>query len=318
MGTNHQSELESFLTFAPASASFGGMDGAAPEPETAKALIVPIPYDATTTYIPGTRHGPGAILRASQQLELFDDETGTEVFRIGIATLEEMEADVSSPEIMVAKVRSLGVKILSAGIFPLMLGGEHLLSLGMIQAAASRIDNLSILQLDAHGDLRETYQGTEYSNACVMRLASRYGQLVPVGVRSMSAEEHSWVLEQNLPVFYAADIYKQSDWQALALEQLGPNVYITIDLDVFDPACMPAVGTPEPGGLYWYEVLELLRLVCHSRNVVGADIMELTPLPGHVAPEFFAAKLAYKLLTYRFATELSHLQKTVMHPTAHS
>jgi len=310
MGINHQSGLESLPTFAAASASFGGMDGAARDPESAKVLIVPIPYDATTTYIPGTRAGPGAILRASQQLELFDDETGTEVFRIGIATLEEMEPEVSSPETMVSKVQSVGETILTAGLFPLVLGGEHLMSLGMIQAAASRMDHLSILQLDAHGDLRESYQGTEHSNACVMRLASRYGQLVPVGVRSLSAEEYSWAAEQELPVFYAADLYKRSDWQVRALEQLGPNVYITIDLDVFDPACMPAVGTPEPGGLYWYEVLELLRLVCRSRNVVGADIMELCPLPGNVAPNFFAAKLAYKLLTYRFETELSHLQNS--------
>jgi agmatinase len=307
MTTHNQSESGPFLTLAAASASFGGMDGAARDLESAKVLIIPIPYDATTTYIPGTRHGPGAILRASQQLELFDEETGIEVFRIGIATLEEMEADVSSPETMVTKVRSLGEKILSAGLFPLVLGGEHLVSLGMIRAAASRVDQLSILQLDAHSDLRQTYQGTEYSNACVMRLASRYGQLVPVGVRSLSAEEHNWALEQKLPVFYAADIYTRSDWQARVLEQLGPNVYITIDLDVFDPAYMPAVGTPEPGGLNWYEVLELLRLVCRARHVVGADIMELCPLPANVAPDFFAAKLTYKLLTYRFERELSHV-----------
>lgn len=304
MSSDQQYGLESFATFAAASASFGGRDGASPDPEEAKILIIPVPYDATTTYVPGTRHGPRAILQASQQLELFDDETGQEVFRVGISTLEEMEVDVSSPKAMVARVRSLGEKILAAGLFPLMLGGEHLLSLGMIQAVASRTDDLSILQLDAHADLRETYQGTEHSNACVMRLASPYGKVVPVGIRSLSSEEHLWTEEQHLTIFYASDINSRSDWQEEVVAQLGPQVYITIDLDVFDPAIMPAVGTPEPGGLYWYEVIKLLRLVCQARQVVGADIMELCPQPGNIAPDFFAAKLAYKLLSYRFETEL--------------
>ena len=300
MSTEQKYGLESFANLAAASTSFGGRDGASLDPENAQVLIIPVPYDATTTYMPGTRQGPGAILRASQQLELFDEETGQEVFRIGIATLEEMEVDASKPRAMVAKVRSLGEKTLDAGLFPLMLGGEHLLSLGMIQAMADRVDDFSVLQLDAHTDLRETYQGAEYSNACVMRLASRYAKLVPVGIRSMSSQEHLWAQEQALPIFFAADIHNRSDWQKEVVAQLRPQVYITIDLDVFDPAIMPAVGTPEPGGLYWYEVLELLRLVCRSREVVGADIMELCPQPGNIAPDFFAAKLAYKLLSYRF------------------
>jgi agmatinase len=185
-----------------------------------------------------------------------------------------------------------------------MLGGEHLLSLGMIQAVASRTEDLSILQLDAHADLRQTYQGAEHSNACVMRLASRYGPLVPVGIRSLSAEEIRWSEQEDLPVFYAKDICNRSDWQEKVVAQLHSHVYITIDLDVFDPAVMPAVGTPEPGGLHWYEVLKLLRSVCQAKKVVGADIMELCPQPGNIAPDFFAAKLAYKLLAYRFESEL--------------
>jgi agmatinase len=287
MSSDQQYEGEFFPALAAASASFGGRDGATVDPEKAKVLIFPVPYDGTTTYTPGTRQGPSAILQASQHLELFDDEIGHEVFRVGIATLEEMEADVSSPQAMVAKVRSLGEKILDAGFFPLMLGGEHLLSLG------------------AHTDLRETYQGTGHSNACVMRLASRYGALVPVGIRSLSAEEHRWTEEQSLQVFYATDICNRWDWQEKVVAQLRPHVYITIDLDVFDPAVMPAVGTPEPGGLHWYEVLKLLRSVCQARKVVGADIMELCPQPGNIAPDFFAAKLAYKLIAYRFESELS-------------
>ena len=305
MRSDERYEREFFPVLAAASASFGGRDGAAADPKKAKVLILPVPYDGTTTYTAGTRRGPSAILQASQHLELFDEETGQEVYRVGIATLEEMEVDVSSPQGMVAKVKSLGEKILDGGFFPLMLGGEHLLSLGMIQAVASRTEDLSILQLDAHTDLRETYQGTEHSNACVMRLASRYGALVPVGIRSLSAEEYRWTEEQSLQVFYAKDLYNRSDWQEKVVGQLHSHVYITIDLDVFDPGVMPAVGTPEPGGLHWYEVLKLLRSVCRARKVVGADIMELCPQPGNIAPDFFTAKLAQKLLAYRFESELS-------------
>jgi agmatinase len=212
---------------------------------------------------------------------------------------------------MVAKVKSIGEKALESGLFPLMLGGEHLLSLGMIQAIAGRVTDLSILQLDAHADLRKTYQDAEYNNACVMRLASQYGSLVPVGVRSMSLEEHDWARNQRLPIFYAADLHKQREWQKKVVAQLRPFVYVTIDLDVFDPAVMPAVGTPEPGGLYWYEILHLLRLVGEARQIVGADIMELCPQPGNIAPDFLAAKLAYKLLSYRFSGATAELGQSI-------
>jgi agmatinase len=237
-------------------------------------------------------------LQASKQVELFDRETGQEIDRLGIATLEEVDVDVSSPAAMVARVRNIGEQVLDSGLFPLMLGGEHLLSLGMIQAVAGGMDDLTILQLDAHTDLRQTYQGTDYSNACVMRLASRYAPLVSVGVRSMSLEEHLWAQDQHIPIFHAADIHQRGGWQEDVLAQLRSRVYLTIDLDVFDPAAMPAVGTPEPGGLYWYEVLELIRLVSRKRQLVGADIMELCPQPGNIAPDFFAAKLACKVLCY--------------------
>jgi agmatinase len=301
MKAGYNNRLGSNSVLVSASAAFGGSGAAATDLKRAQALIIPVPFDATTTYHPGTRHGPAAILRASQQLELFDEETCREVFGAGIATLEEVEVEAGSSSSMVTKVHALGKLVLDSGLFPLMLGGEHLLSLGMIQAAASRTDDLSILQLDAHADLRKTYQGTEYSNACVMRLASSYGSLVPVGIRSLSLEEHQWIEEHQTPVFYAADIRKRSGWQEEVVSHLRPQVYVTIDLDVFDPAEMPAVGTPEPGGLHWYEVLELLRLTSHRRHLVGADIMELCPQPGNASPDFFAAKLAFKLLAYRFS-----------------
>jgi len=292
------------LPLATSAAAFGGAAAAVRDPKNARVLIVPVPYDATTTYLSGTRQGPAAILRASQQLELFDEETGREMQELGIATLDEVEVDAGGPTAMVARVRSLGERILAAGLFPLMLGGEHLLSLGMIQALAGKAERLSILHLDAHGDLRETYQGTPYSNACVMRLASDYGSLISVGIRALSVEEHRWLRERNLPVFYAGEIRRRPDWQEEVLAHLGPDVYLTIDLDVFDPAEMPAVGTPEPGGLHWYEILDLVRLVCHRRRVVGADVMELCPQPGNPAPDFLAAKLVFKILAYRSAARI--------------
>ena len=292
------------LPLATGAAAFGGAAAAVKDPQTMRVLIVPVPYDATTTYLSGTRQGPAAILRASQQLELFDEETGREMQELGVATLDEVEVDAGGPTAMVARIRSLGEQILARGLFPLMLGGEHLLSLGIIQAVAGKAERLSILHLDAHCDLRETYQGTSYSNACVMRLASEYGSLVSVGIRALSVEEHQWLRERNLPVFYAGDIRRRSNWQDEVLAHLGPEVYLTTDLDVFDPAEMPAVGTPEPGGLHWYEILDLVRLVCQRRRLVGADVMELCPQPGNPAPDFLAAKLVFKILAYRSAARI--------------
>lgn len=292
------------LPLATGAAAFGGAAAAVKDPQTMRVLIVPVPYDATTTYLSGTRQGPAAILRASQQLELFDEETGREMQELGVATLDEVEVDAGGPTAMVARVRSLGEQILARGLFPLMLGGEHLLSLGIIQAVAGRAERLSILHLDAHGDLRETYQGTSHSNACVMRLASDYGSLVSVGIRALSVEEHRWLRERNLPVFYAGEIRRRPNWQEDVLAHLGPEVYLTVDLDVFDPAEMPAVGTPEPGGLHWYEILDLVRLVCQQRRLVGADVMELCPQPGNPAPDYLAAKLVFKILAYRSAARI--------------
>jgi agmatinase len=288
------------LSLATGTGAFGGATAAAKDLASAKIVVIPVPYDATTTYLSGTRHGPAAIIRASQQLELFDEETGCEMGDLGIGTLEEVEVEATGPVAMVARIRSLGTRVLDAGLFPFMLGGEHLLSLGLIQAVAARTGTMSILHLDAHGDVRETYQGTKYSNACVMRLASRHGSLVSVGVRALSVEEHRWLKKRNRPVFYAGDLRRRpTRWQEEILDHLGPKVYLTIDLDVFDPAEMPAVGTPEPGGLYWYEVLDLIQLVCKKRHLVGADVMELCPHAGNIAPDFLAAKLVFKILAYR-------------------
>jgi agmatinase len=300
MMTRHHPGDPFSLPFATGAAAFGGFAAAAKDLTSAKTLVIPVPYDATTTYLSGTRQGPAAIIRASQQLELFDEETCREMADLGIATLDEVEVEAAGSMAMVARIRALGERVLDAGLLPFMLGGEHLLSLGLIQAVAARADALSILHLDAHGDVRETYQGTKYSNACVMRLASRHGSLVSVGIRALSVDEYRWLKERNLPVFYARDIRRRpTGWQEEVLDRLGPQVYLTIDLDVFDPAEMPAVGTPEPGGLHWYEILDLVRLVCERKRLVGADVMELCPHSGNVAPDFLAAKLVFKILAYR-------------------
>jgi len=261
-------------------------------------VILPVPYDGTTTYRAGTREGPRAILLASRGLELYDEETQTEACHSGIVTLEELAVTVASPRDMVERVREAGEFILEAGKLPVLLGGEHLLSLGMIEAAARHFEDLSVLHLDAHADLRSSYQDSPYSNACVMHQALRHASLVQVGVRSMTREEHRLIAESNIPCFLAHQLWRDAHLWEQIVPRLSSHVYISIDLDVFDPALMPAVGTPEPGGLGWYEVIGLLRRVTQARRVVGFDVMELLPQGQSMASEFLAARLVYKLLSY--------------------
>jgi agmatinase len=268
--------------------------------EAARAVIVPVPYDGTTTYRAGTREGPRAILAASRELEFFDEETLTEAYRCGIATLGEVEVTVASPKAMVDRVRRVGDILLESGKIPVLLGGEHLLTLGMIEAVCSRFPDVTILHFDAHADLRDEYQGSPYSNACVMRLVANHAKLVQVGIRALTKEEYAFAQECDIPCFLAHLLHKKPElWKEIPA-LLGSKVYVSIDLDVFDPSIMPAVGTPEPGGLGWYEVLRLLREVASRCEIVGFDVMELLPLPQMVAPDILAARLVYKLLSYIF------------------
>jgi agmatinase len=266
----------------------------------ARAVIVPVPYDGTTTYRSGTREGPRAILQASREVEFFDEETGSEAYHQGIVTLGELPVTVSSPKDMVELVREAGEVIFDAGKMPVLLGGEHLLSLGMIEAAAARFPGMQVLHLDAHADMREEYQGSSYSNACVMRHVVRHAPVVQVGIRALSKEEFEFLQDQKIPCFFAHQLQQDPRLWDEIVSGLNGFVYISIDLDVFDPAIMPAVGTPEPGGLGWYEVLALLRRVSRKCRIVGFDVMELLPIPQIVAPDFLAAKLVYKLLSYIF------------------
>lgn len=281
--------------------SFLGLHSSETDFDAARAVLIPAPYDGTTTYRAGTREGPRAILSASRELEFFDEETRTEVYREGIFTLEELAVNVSSPKEMVREVREACTFVIDSGKLPVLLGGEHLLSLGMIEALATRYPDLTILHLDAHSDLREEYQGSPYSNACVMRLALDHASLVQVGIRSLTKEEFDFIETRRIPCFFAYRLHRDPElWKNIAGAVEGRNVYISIDLDAFDPSIMPAVGTPEPGGLGWYETLAMLKEVAARSKVVGFDIMELLPVPQDPPSEFFAARLVYKLLSYIF------------------
>ncbi|MDR2835309.1 MAG: agmatinase [Bacteroidales bacterium] len=267
--------------------------------EKSKIAILPIPYDATSTYGKGADFGPEAFLEASENMEIYDLESDTEVWRKGIFLYESMICD-GIPEIMVKQVKIKTLEIINSGKFFTMIGGEHSVSIGAIMAHNEKFQNLSVLQLDAHSDLRQSYNGSEFNHACAMHWASKNTNLIQVGIRSMDISEKPFVRPNN--IFYAENIYSQKNWQQEVVNQLSNNVYLTIDLDCFDPSILPGTGTPEPGGLHWYETLELLKLLSKQKNIVGFDIVELAPMNNNKISEFFTAKLFYKILTYIFNT----------------
>ncbi|HSD31648.1 MAG TPA: agmatinase [Gemmatimonadales bacterium] len=275
-------------------------EGDAPSLEHAGVVMLPVPYEATVSYMGGTRFGPRRILEASRAIELYDHELDTEPYRVGVHTLPELLLTGAGPEAALAELRTAFDALLADGRFVLMLGGEHSISAPPIKAHAARLGSrrLSVLQLDAHGDLRAEYEGTPFSHACVMYRVHEAVTLVPVGIRAITAEERRLIREKEIPTIFAHELDPEERWIERALDALGPDVYITIDIDYFDPGLVPSTGTPEPGGGTWYPTLRLLERVFAERNVVGADLVELAPLPGIVAPDFLAAKLAYKLVAY--------------------
>lgn len=286
--------------------TFLGLPPALGDYATARVALLPVPYDATTSYRAGARDGARAIIDASTQLELYDADLGREPAEVGIHTLDELEPDFAAPERMVARVRAAVARLLDDGKFPLLLGGEHSLTVGAVAACRERWPELGVLHLDAHADLRDTYHGTPHSHACAMRRVVELGcPLASVGIRSLSAEEAAFRRSSSRVTTIAAGEIARARaaggldalW-ARAVGALPPTIYVTIDLDVFDPALMAAVGTPEPGGLDWWEVTGLLRRVGAARRVVGADVVELAPAEGPAACAFTAAKLTYALLGY--------------------
>jgi agmatinase len=268
--------------------------------ETAKAVILPVPLESTTSYVPGTRNGPREILVASSHLELWDEETSADVHTAGIYTLPEMELPFDDMAEIMAEIRRVVAALLEHDKFPIVLGGEHSITSPVVAAMAARHPGLSVLQIDAHADLRDSYMGTRFNHACAMRRVLEYARCTQVGIRSMSTEEAKVAATLPTEIFYDVNMRDDANWMEQVVESLGETVYITIDVDGMDPAIMPATGTPEPGGLSWYELLALLRSVISARRVVGCDIVELSPLPGMAAPNFLCAKLIYKILTYQF------------------
>jgi agmatinase len=283
---------------------FGGTTPTTTDFERARVVILPVPLDRTTSYVAGTRNGPHEILVASSHMELWDEETGTDVHRIGIFTLPEMEFPFGTIDEVIDEIRRVAGEIVSRGKFPIVIGGEHSITPPVVAAVAARHPGLSVLQIDAHADLRDHFMGTPHNHACAMRRVLEHAPTTQVGIRSLSPEEAAAIPTLPTRVFYDFEMRKDPDWMDRVVESLSDIVYVTIDVDGMDPAIMPATGTPEPGGLSWYEVLGLLRRVTERKTVVGFDLVELSPMGGHVAPNFLCAKLIYKFLSYRFGREV--------------
>jgi agmatinase len=267
----------------------------------ARAVILPVPVDRTTSYVGGTRNGPRELLIASSHMELWDEEVGVDVHGAGIFTLPEMELPFGELDAVMDEIQRVAYEILSRDKFLVTLGGEHSITPPLVAAAAQRYPGLSVLQIDAHADLRHSYMGTIHNHACAMRRVLDLAPLTQVGIRSLSSEEATVLPSLKTTVFYDMNMRRDPNWVDRVVDSLADPVYITIDVDGLDPAIMPATGTPEPGGLSWYEALTILRRVVHQRQVVGCDVVELSPIPGLVAPNFLCAKLVYKILTYRFS-----------------
>nr|NQU89487.1 agmatinase [Bacteroidota bacterium] len=278
--------------------NYGGLPEVYSRLETSKVVIIPVPYDETSTWGKGADRGPEALLEASANMELYDIETDSEVFQIGIHTSDPVTEN-SSPEKMVHAVHREAGKYIAMEKFVIGLGGEHSITTGFVRPYFEKYKDLSVLQLDAHTDLRPEYEGSPYNHACVMSRVRELCPVVQVGIRSMDTIEKPFLDHPRL--FLAEDIYNHDKWMTKAVDQLTDNVFITIDLDVFDPSVMPSTGTPEPGGLLWYQVLDFLRLVNQKKNIVGFDVMELAPDSNSKSPDFLASKLVYKLLSYRFS-----------------
>lgn len=271
-----------------------------------KAAILQVPYDKTTTYIHGAKDGPAAIIDSSRYLERFDEELNQETFKIGLHTMEPLTVEGLEPEALLEKVRASTAEILKANKFPILLGGEHSVSIGAVKALKDVYPDLSVLQMDAHYDMRDVYFGSKLNHGCVARRISEICPIVQVGMRSYSKEEKDFLASQPNGKIKSINVYDILDmpmWKDRASASLSEHVYITVDLDVFDPSMVPAVGTPEPGGLGWYETIDFLKGVVKDKKVVGFDIVELCPIKGNIASDFLAAKLLYRLLGYIFPTK---------------
>lgn len=279
--------------------NYGDFEDKYTDYRTAEIAILPVPYDGTSTWIKGADKGPEALLDASFNMEFYDIETGTEVYKKGIATLAPVTED-STPEAMSDEVERRMDAIIKDGKFPVMIGGEHSVSIGAIRAIAKNYEEFTVLQLDAHSDMRDTYEGSTHNHACIMARAKEIAtNVTQVGIRSTWPAEEGHNIDPER-IFYAYKIKEESGWEEKVSKQLCKNVYITIDLDVFDPAIMPSTGTPEPDGLSYRQVLNLLKRIIAEHNVIGLDVVELCPNEINKAPDFLASKLIYQFLSMQY------------------
>jgi len=277
---------------------YGDLPDEYSDKDKSSIVIIPVPYDATSTWIKGTDKGPMAILEASTNMELYDIETGTEVYKRGIHTAEPITASDSHE----ATIKSVSAQIyswLKRDKFIVSIGGEHSVTIGSVHAHLKAYPELSVLQLDAHTDLRQEYEGSPFNHACTMARIKELCPITQVGIRSMDKDETKYIDHDR--IFLAGKILVENNWISQVIQTLNEQVYLTIDLDVFDPSVMSSTGTPEPGGMDWYTVLDLVKEVIKRKQLVGFDIMELCPNSNNKAPDFLAAKLLYKILSYKFA-----------------
>lgn len=286
--------------------NFGGIDEEEYSSiDAARVLILPVSYEGTVSYGTGTGAGAMAIVNASRNMELYEEETDSEVYKIGIHTLPEFTPR-DTPDAMMSALYEYTKNLLVQNKFICMLGGEHSVSAPIIQAHNEKFADLSVLQIDAHADLRDTYDGTPHSHASIMARVVKDMRIpsVQVGIRSISADE-AWSLKDDLPtkIFWARDIVGHTDWIDEAVDSLTDNVYLTIDIDGLDPSIVPTTGTPEPGGLGWYETLTLIRQLAKRRRVVGMDLVEYSYVENYDSPAFLCSKLVYKSLAYIFSAQ---------------
>lgn len=277
--------------------NFAGIEDAYAQFDQAAILLQSIPYDGTSTWGKGADKALAAFLEAAENMELYDIETDSEVYKKGIHLLAEIVED-HTPESVFESVYSKTTDLLKTNKFLTFFGGEHSVSIGIIKAFREHYPGLTVLQMDAHADLRPSYDGSPYNHACALHEASKHTNLIQVGIRSMDVVEKPFLNKDKC--FFAEDIYGQTDWMDDSIKLMGDQVYLTIDLDMFDPSIMPSTGTPEPGGLDWNTTIRYLKKVFQAKNIVGFDLVELAPKEGTKAPDFLTAKLYYKLLSYKF------------------
>lgn len=287
--------------YSSAPINFAGISSPFSDYNSAKVVILPIPYDATSEWHKGSKYGPRTIIEASEFLELYDHEMDSEIYKIGIHTLPDLEITDYMPDDMIETVYQRVDELLEKSKFIISLGGEHTVSIGIARAYKKHYDNLSVLHLDAHADLRDEYNGTKLGQATVIRRIMEFCPVIQTGIRSLSIEEKTFIDDRHLDTYFLPENRIDTTSINKIINSLTENVYITLDLDVLDPSIMPAVGLPEPGGLFWHEVLDVLKSTIQRRNVVGIDLVELCPEMGPPSCAFLTAKLVYKIIGYRFS-----------------